>query len=418
MEEEVLDILSSNLVTDINDYLIFKSQIEKELLVLLIKYPKKPQLLDEVILVIEMLNNSEPTITGLLLTKLQAIFSFIVESTSVFRPYEQNMVTNNGSNRVTWENISSKFPSSIFEEYFRFQFKDIHLLINLLGIPDTVNYKGHVCSSLEAILILLRRLSSQCRYSDFCVEFDLLPQFLSFIFNGLCLFLFKKIGPHIRRFNHKWLVNREKLEYWSTKLEEKGCPLNNCVGWADGTHVPVCKPSIGQRSFYDGHHKTHCFKLLVITFPSGLVLSYGPFEGSTHDSRAADIVGLDILASENFTFPDGTYFTLFLDLGYRLGQCVITPFRNRRNLSVEEQHWNRTMSRQRIAVEWSIGRIKTLFKLLNNKSQLKVLMSPVATYWFIACHLTNLHGIFYGNELSKYFDVDVEKLEDYIAEFS
>ena len=52
------------------------------------------------------------------------------------------------------------------------------------------------------------------------------------------------------------------------------------------------------------------------------------------------------------------------------------------------------------------------------QSQLKVLMSPVATYWFIACHLTNLHGIFYGNELSKYFDVDVEKLEDYIAEFS
>ena len=76
------------------------------------------------------------------------------------------------------------------------------------------------------------------------------------------------------------------------------------------------------------------------------------------------------------------------------------------------------MEPTRATLEAQKASIKTLFKLLKNKSQLKVLMSPVATYWFIACHLTNLHGIFYGNELSKYFDVDVEKLEDYIAEFS
>ena len=53
-----------------------------------------------------------------------------------------------------------------------------------------------------------------CRYVDFSMEFDLLPQvgyqlnsgqikitfnqFQSNVFNGLCLLLFRKVGPHIR----------------------------------------------------------------------------------------------------------------------------------------------------------------------------------------------------------------------------
>ena len=95
---------------------------------------------------------------------------------------------------------------------------------------------------------------------------------------------------------------------------------------------------------------------------NGLMLGFGPFDGSTHDSYAADVVGLDQLLIEHLTFADGAQFDLFLDLGYRLGHSMITPFRTRRNMTREEAEWNRRISRRRVVVEWSIGKLKIFLK--------------------------------------------------------
>ena len=41
------------------------------------------------------------------------------------------------------------------------------------------------------------------------------------------------------------------------------------TGWADGTHIPVCRPGGGlQRPFYCGHHKVFRFR-----YVSGLKLN-------------------------------------------------------------------------------------------------------------------------------------------------
>ena len=79
-------------------------------------------------------------------------------------------------------------------------------------------------------------------------------------------------------------------------------------------------------------------------------------QGTTHDSLAADIVGLDDLLIEHFSFEDGkispiksekfnlilgTQFNLFLDAGYRVGHSMITPFRVRRDMTQAELEWNR-----------------------------------------------------------------------------
>ena len=195
------------------------------------------------------------------------------------------------------------------------------------------------------------------------------------------------------------MSKRKKFENYIRALSEARCPLENTFGWAGGSYIPVCKPVRGQRPWYCGHHKTHCFKVLVVTVANGLMLCFGPFDGSTHDSLAADIVGLDDLITEHCSFNDGTNFNLFLDMGYRLGRNMVTPFRTRRDMSQEERDWNRRMCRQRVSVEWSIGKVKNLWKMLTYKKNLKALLSPVATYFFLAVHLTNLHSILYGNEV-------------------
>jgi len=373
---------------------------------------------DDLLLLTEIQKLAQIEDEGVLLQRLAELFQLVQASSTIFRPYHQNFVTATGVNRVTWANIKKKYPASIFRTLFRFNQEDIPTLLTALKIPEHLNFDGHVTTGLEALLLLLRRLSSLCRYVDLAMEVDLLPQFQSSIFNGLCLMLFRKIGPHIRRIDHEWMTDRRKLEVWSAALRDKGCPLDNTFGWGDGTHVPVCKPVRGQRPWYDGHHKTHCFKNLVVTTPSGLNLCFGPFDGSTHDSMAADIVGLDDLLIEHYSFQeDGTQFNLFLDAGYRVGHSMITPFRGRHDQTQEELDWNRQMCRQRVAVEWSIGKVKNLFKMLTYKKNLKALMSPVATYFYLAVHLTNLHTIFYGSEVASYFNVSVESLDEYLAGF-
>jgi len=373
--------------------------------------------IDDILLLVEIqkLTMIEDEIQ--LMEKLSALFHQVRASSTIFRPYQQHFVTTDGCNRVTWSNFRSKYPVAIFQKLFRFKQEHVVVLLSALEIPDLISFDGYMTSGIESLLLLLRRLSSLCRYADLAMEFDLLPQFQSQVFNGLCLFLFRKVGPHIRRLDHEWMTDRNKLEMWARALAEKGCPLENTFGWGDGTHVPVCKPIRGQRPWYNGHHKTHCFQVLVVTSPSGLMLGFGPFDGSTHDSLAADIVGLDDLLIEHFSFEDGIHFNLFLDPGYRVGHSMITPFRRRREMTQEELDWNRRMCRDRIAVEWSIGKVKNLFKMLTYKKNLKALMSPVATYFFLAMHLTNLHTILYGCEVAQYFNVEVESLESYLRGF-
>ena len=93
---------------------------------------------------------------------------------------------------------------------------------------------------------------------------------------------------------------------------------------------------------------------------NGLMLGFGPFDGSTHDSYAAD-VGLDQLLIEHLTFDHGAQFNLFLDLGYCLGHSMITPFRTRRNMTREEAEWNRRICRRRVVVEWSNWKVEKPF---------------------------------------------------------
>ena len=55
--------------------------------------------------------------------------------------------------------------------------------------------------------------------------------------------------------------------------------------------------------------------------------------------------------------------------------------------------------------------------MLTYKKNLKSLMSPVATYFFVAMHLTNIHSILYGSQVAQYFDVETVTLDVYLSEF-
>ena len=171
--------------------------------------------------------------------------------------------------------------------YFRFDTSQVINLIDYLQIPQCISFNGCKTSAIEAICISLHRLSSHCRFIDLSMIYDLRPQVLSQIFAGMMVLLFRKYGNLVRSFEHSWTVSRTSLDEYASKVSSTGCPLENVVGFLDGTHVPVARPSRDQRQWYCGHHRQHCFKSTAIQYPNGLMWAFGPFDGSTHDSTAA-----------------------------------------------------------------------------------------------------------------------------------
>jgi len=364
----------------------------------------------EVILMTKLVEIDDESV---LMGKIIEIYNeLLLTPDSVLRPYQQHFTTENGENRVTLENFQEKF-NGLAKVYFRFELDQVIQLMEVLQMPSHLLFNGYRTTSIEAICVSLHRLSSQCRFVDLSMIYDRLPQFLSQIFSGTMIFIFRKFGDTVRSFEHDWTTDRARLDDYALRIQEKGCPLSNCVAFVDGSHVPVARPIRGQRSMYCGHHKCHCLKMTVLQYANGLMTAFGPFDGNTHDSTAAQMIELDELIRRNYTFEDVT-FRVFGDSGYAITPSIITPFRRGPGQTRDEADWNRQMSAYRITVEWGIGRVKNLWKAVTNKGNMKALLSPVSLYWFNAVLLTNIHCCMNGSQISQYFDCDPPTVQEYL----
>ena len=325
------------------------------------------------------------------------MLQLLTHSHHVTRPYQQHFVTENGSNRVTLINFQLKF-AGIGRECFRFSSVQVLSLLQILELPEQFSLNGYRTTSIEAICVTLHRLSSQCRLVDLSFIYDLRPQFISQIVNGFMVYIFRRYGDIVRSFVTSWSTDRIMLEVYAEKIRRRGSPIANCVGFVDGTHVPVARPKRGQRAWYCGRHRCHCFKSTAIQYPNGLISAFGPFDGNTHDSTAAQIMNLDGLVARHYSFPQVSY-CLFGDSGYGISPSILTPYRRGPGQTAEEAEWNRIMSSLRISVEWGIGSIKRLWKVLSNKNCMRTLQTPVGIYWINAVLLTNLHTCMNGSQV-------------------
>ena len=81
--------------------------------------------MDDMFLLAEIRKLVEIDDERLLIEKFAALFQLIKTSTTILRPYDQNFVTTDGVNRVSWLNLHLKYPPRIFRTLFRFNFEDL-----------------------------------------------------------------------------------------------------------------------------------------------------------------------------------------------------------------------------------------------------------------------------------------------------
>ena len=251
---------------------------------------------------------------------------------------------------------------------FRFIIGQLRRLADALRIPDIVitNQKDQT-TAVEGLAMLSRRLAEPVRLSTMATEFGRSPSSLSRIINKIINLIYEEHRDLIF-FNEQLAV--ERLQSYTIAIRDKGAPLDCIWAFIDGTKHFICRPGARgpdqqiphenlQCSVFNGHLRRHCLNYQEITTPDGLlIIMFGPVEGRRHDSTMLAISGvLERLRSKSETF-EGKY--IYGDPAYGCSDLVCCPFGSAEPGS-RQSEFNSAMSSVREAVEWSFGRLKTLW---------------------------------------------------------
>ena len=299
-----------------------------------------------------------------------------------------------------------------FFSKFRFTLPEVRRLLVVLSFPDTVStHRGVSSSSLFCLCVLLHRLAYPTRWIDLQFFFGRDKSSLHALFYWAVDHIYNQFH-HLLYFDHEAIV--PLLPYFAERISTKGSPYDRCFGFIDGTIRSICRPSVDQQEFYNGHDRVHALKFQSVVSPDGIIRHFfGPVSGRHHDSYIlAESALLDTL-SQHCQQHDGTWFHLYGDAGYPLRGYLLTPF-HVAALTADEQDLNVRMSKVRESVEWGFHLLVSNWAFLDFSKNNKILLSPLDRLYAIAALLTNMKTCLQRNQISYFFECIPPSLEEYL----
>ena len=141
------------------------------------------------------------------------------------------------------------------------------------------------------------------------------------------------------------------------------CGFPNAIGICDGTKVQTFRPKdpIVQESRYDGHHRIHCFAILVWVDVFGTFIRLDfTLSGSQHDRGIFN--DTDPVREPQLYFGGSEH--VIADTGFVGEGNVVCPFKKGVGDGFfYREKFNRDIRRQRVCNEWGIGLIKNRYRL-------------------------------------------------------
>jgi hypothetical protein len=307
---------------------------------------------------------------------------------------------------------------------FRFKRQDLVRLLPLLRLPALITTPSrYAATAEEALLIVLYRLAYPRRWRDIeaWLLFKRQPA-------ALCEIFLKTLG-------HLHTTWQAKLNTWtevfaSANARVLGEATAHKMGYdgalfmlfIDGSNIYVERPGgahVLQRALYNGHHRQHSVNMLSAITPNGMwAMVRGPFAGTVNDAAAYNISNMEhdlrhLLAPANAGRPLGDRVCAAADSIFPLSDVLQLRFSGP-GLTVAEQAYNAAFSSVRIAVEWGLDKVFTLFAGIDWSRKLSVGRSPIAIYILAAFLFTNIHTCFYGSQVAEYFHIAPSLIEEYL----
>jgi len=93
-----------------------------------------------------------------------------------------------------------------------------------------------------------------------------------------------------------------------------------------------------------------------------------------------------------------------MNKGYFTDSNLVAAYTIGRNTHPEHREENRIMSPQRIDVEWGLGKINTIFPLLQDLPIMKIQQYPISKYYSAAALIVNIHTCLDTNQNVSYLN--------------
>lgn len=183
--------------------------------------------------------------------------------------------------------------------------------------------------------------------------------------------------------------------------------LPQCIGAIDGSHIPILAPPNYHCDFFN-RKGWHSVILQGVVDGKGIFWNvFAGLPGSLHDARVLRLSTLWELASHGNLFPAhirdiggaSVGYYILGDSAYPLQNWLLKPFPDTGRLTIEQQNYNKKISRARVVVENSFGRLKGRWRCLLKRNDCDV--SLVKSMVLTCCALHNLcerHGEEYDGE--------------------
>ena len=297
------------------------------------------------------------------------------------------------------------------KNYFRFGHSYIKTIVIHLQLPEVIIIPSHADRVLviEALCLVLRRLSYPCRWFDLQNQFGRHISSLSRIFYYTMQLIMLKVKQGVLFYNS----SPQQLNAFADAFASKGVPdAIRLFSVIDVKKVTICKPIRHQRSMYSGHKKIHCLKYQTLEAPNGLILHCSVGD----DGRRGDGYVLRRSGLINFlqNHPLLSLFQVLGDSAYPNIDVMISIYRGRQ-LPPASVAFNSVMCPIRTSVEWGYEKVVRYWAFLDFKKQMKIQQSAIIPMWHLAIFLTNcLTCAKGGNQISKYFEVTPPSLDEYI----
>jgi len=151
----------------------------------------------------------------------------------------------------------------------------------------------------------------------------------------------------------------------------------------DATEQQIRRPKKQQKKFYSGKKKKHTIKNQLTVSRKGRILTVSrSVPGSKHDKKLHD--------ESHLTY--GRDIKPISDLGYFGAKGITMPNKKPKGkeLTLEQKRFNKELSKQRIKVEHSIGRMK-IFQILSQRYR-----NDLANHSLIFKNIAGLHNLMYA----------------------
>jgi hypothetical protein len=265
---------------------------------------------------------------------------------------------------IRFESIEA-YCEKRFIQDFRFSKRQFNLVIEALisdaGFPtQIVSYAGDKAPLSIAFLMLCMKYAWPTRLGTMSFMFGKSISYLSRIIKAMRVLLFQFCHSKMR--NPPQLADADLKKF--TEAIKKKSGFDICFGFLDATIRPTCKPSIGQKEYYNGKDRLHAIKFQICNTPDGIIQHIdGPWPGRRNDHHMVNSAplssGSPALVSWILSHPctdRQTHHVVYADQGYFSQVGIETPWPDA-DFNIEHEHFNACMCTARISVEWEFGHI-------------------------------------------------------------